>query len=419
MTDLPEPFDPTTAPFVASYDNLPDIPAIALLKSRPQWVSWDYEYREGSKPTKPPISPRSGFKASHSRPDQWGEYSEAVTRVVRSGLEGVGYVLTEHDNLSGGDLDNCRDEETGVIQPWAAEIISFAETYAEVSPSGRGIRILWLGKISEAIKCDPMGVEVYGKQRYLTITGDHIAGTPIEIREAPRTEAALRARVAKFRAETSAPAAEPTSSGDDFFRKVNTACLADLASWVPTIFPMARLQNGTQAYRVPAKSLGDDFQEDLSISPRGAVYFGVHDMGDPRQGKRTPISLAIEFGGQRDAIDAAHWLCDRIGRQPAFFGWREDNSAKGAELANSLLAKTVHQGRVRRHAVGVRRPDDNASTSMALWQALHSKIRHHNDISGRHRQNIACSGRSYRHGHRESAPRRLSGRIGACVGVEW
>ena len=40
--------------------------------------------------------------------------------------------------------------------------------------------------------------------------------------------------------------------------------------------------------------LGRDLEEDLSISPSGVKDFGVHDLDDPRQGKRTPVDLVME-----------------------------------------------------------------------------------------------------------------------------
>src|ERR1700678_3884559 len=182
MAELSSNFDPHAIPPRSSYDALPDIPAIQTLKSRRQWVAWNYEDQGGPKPTKPLFNPRTGFKASHSNPDHWSSYNDAVTRVIRSGLEGVGYVLSEDDNLTGGDMDGCRDAETVQLDAWAAEIIALAETYAEVSPSGQGVRLFWLGKVPSAIKCNPAGVEIYGSKRYMTITRGHIPRDPIETR---------------------------------------------------------------------------------------------------------------------------------------------------------------------------------------------------------------------------------------------
>lgn len=311
------------------FAGLPSIPAIEELKKHRQWVAWKYEFRNGpdSKPTKPPISPRTGFGASHSKSETWGTYQDAFERARKSNLAGVGFVLTDDDEICGIDLDACRNAETGEVAPWAAEIITLAETYAEVSPSGEGIRLFARGKPEKTIKADKAHVEIYGKLRYLTVTGHHVDGTPNDIRPAPQSIRALVARVEVTRQEqNSAPKehhASISNDGSDFFEQVNSAALANLSAWVPAIFPSAKLQQGTGAYRVPSRDLGRDLEEDLSIAPNGIVDFGVHDMGDPRDGKRSAIDLAMEYGRGKDVKSAAFWLCGQLGRSPEAFGWEE------------------------------------------------------------------------------------------------
>ena len=67
------------------------------------------------------------------------------------------------------------------------------------------------------------------------------------------------------------------ASDGSFFKQVNRAALANLARWVPRLFPRAHLQQ-TGAYRVNSVDLGRDFEEDLSIYPDGVRDFG------PRKG---------------------------------------------------------------------------------------------------------------------------------------
>src|SRR3712207_2969139 len=62
---------------------------------------------------------------------------------------------------TGADLDKCRDPKTGELATWAEAILALAETYAEVSPSGTGLRLIWRGKVEQTVKSDPMHVEVY------------------------------------------------------------------------------------------------------------------------------------------------------------------------------------------------------------------------------------------------------------------
>ncbi|OZA73720.1 MAG: hypothetical protein B7X77_09440, partial [Caulobacter sp. 39-67-4] len=73
------------------------------------------------------------------------------------------------------------------------------------------------------------------------------------------------------------------------------------------------------------------------------------DMGDARSGKRTPIDLVMEHGGAPDATDAALWLCDHLGRDPASLGWQDrlELEREGAEIAARLSANddgTVQRG---------------------------------------------------------------------------
>jgi len=45
-------------------------------------------------------------------------------------------------------------------------------------------------------------------------------------------------------------------------------------------------------------------------------------MGDANEGKRSPIDVVLEYGGAETAADAALWLCERLGVDPASLGWR-------------------------------------------------------------------------------------------------
>ena len=186
-----------------SFDNLPDIPAIAELKKRPRWVAWKYATRKKANgetyQTKPPVNPHNNRGAKVDDPKTWGTYEEAVACALRYGHAGVGYVLTGDDDISGHDLDKVRDPATGKLVDWAQAIVDLGETYTEISPSGAGVRMFWHGKLSAAIKFDAAQVEVYSTGRYLTVTGHRIAGTSDEIRPAPKTLELLRARVETFK----------------------------------------------------------------------------------------------------------------------------------------------------------------------------------------------------------------------------
>lgn len=231
----------------------------------------------------------------------------------RYDLAGVGLVLTGDGDITGIDLDHCISD-SGSLSNLAAESISYAETYAEISPSGEGIRIFALGKVEKALKDDVSGVEVYGTGRYLTVTGHQIEGTPSQIRTAPRTLARLAAIVADVRSASRSKGNDKArTAGEDFFRFVNAAALTRLDNWVPQLHPTAR-KHATGAWRVSSRDLGRDLEEDLAYHPDG-----IRDHGEEHG--LTPIDAVHRYGDAADAKAAAKWLCERLGLDPAALGW--------------------------------------------------------------------------------------------------
>jgi hypothetical protein len=160
--------------------NLAGIPA--ALKQRRQWVLWRYEGSENGngKRDKVPYHP-NGRRASVSDPRTWSDFAPVEAAAPR--YSGIGIVCAH--GLAGIDIDNCLDEG-GSPSPLAQHIITHAQTYTQRTPSGRGLRCLFDGKLpGPGFKDDAEQVEFYDGGRYFTVTGDHWPGTPqtVEPRE--------------------------------------------------------------------------------------------------------------------------------------------------------------------------------------------------------------------------------------------
>src|SRR5262249_37458314 len=117
-------------------------------------------------------------------------------------------------------------------------------------------------------------------------------------------DAVLNALVPLLVTKPSGDRARPKYTGK--FGAINERALANLDKWAKQLFPTAK-PTRKGGYRVASADLGRGLEEDLSLTPQGIKYFGVHDMGDRRQGRRSPVELVAEWQ-HVERSQAAAWL---------------------------------------------------------------------------------------------------------------
>jgi putative DNA primase/helicase len=151
------------------------------LKSLHQWA----RYTKGSRDKMPANLDGSAMK--------WGDPANWLTFDQVARFDKIGYFHSLESGVIGIDFDGCIDEN-GVIHPLVLSWIK--DTYAEYSPSERGIKAYFKGAIpnGKAIQSknvpwgDPeghTGIEIYAQKRFFTVTGNIVPGCPSEINEAP------------------------------------------------------------------------------------------------------------------------------------------------------------------------------------------------------------------------------------------
>lgn len=154
----------------------------AALKRFPQWVLWRYRPRgPDRKPDKQPVNPRTLANAGVSWPNTWTSFayaSAAYRRHSHRGLAGLGFVLTRDDPIVAIDIDECI--HAGELAPHAQQVIETVASYTEISPSGRGLRILVACPVFQD-NFRKSTMETYSHSRYVTITGHHLTGTPSHV----------------------------------------------------------------------------------------------------------------------------------------------------------------------------------------------------------------------------------------------
>lgn len=167
----------------------------SFMQTRHQWVVWKYQMVDGKR-KKPPFTPHNGRSASTNDPSTWGTFDQALARYARGDYDGIGYVC--NGDSTGGDLDKCRNPETGEIEPWAQEIIDQLQPYAyfEISPSTTGFRFLMLADLPFNYRKEGP-FELSYRSCYVTITGNHLEGTPIDLPSGTEVQNALDKIVAE------------------------------------------------------------------------------------------------------------------------------------------------------------------------------------------------------------------------------
>jgi len=142
-----------------------------------QYVVWKYVDRGKVKLDKVPVNALNLANAGSTWPSTWTDIRTVVaTYQAHEEMAGIGFVLTEHDPVVGIDIDNCLTN--AAPSPLACELLDRLATYAEVSPSGTGLRMI--------VRCRQLPVvvkrkeiEIYPSDRWLTLTGNRFNNHPI------------------------------------------------------------------------------------------------------------------------------------------------------------------------------------------------------------------------------------------------
>lgn len=156
---------------LSSVGNIP--PKVRALS----WLCYRFVPRDNGKLGKPPTHPTTGRNVAHDDPKFYLTFDQAMRALQANrpgNLAGIGIRFTGEGGLVGIDLDNCLPPD-GSPLPWAQEILSKIDTYTEISPSGKGLRLFGNGAIPEA-GGKHGDCEAYQDKRFLTVTGNVFRG---------------------------------------------------------------------------------------------------------------------------------------------------------------------------------------------------------------------------------------------------
>ena len=148
------------------YDRVPQ-----ELRDVRQWHCWRMGKNKDGEDVKYPVQ-IDGTSAKSNDASTWTDFETAES--ASQFYSGLAFEIT--DPWTGVDLDDCIDEQG--IKPWCVEILFRFDGigFAEVSPSGTGIKILTRGRKPAGSRSQHRfaegQIECYDNRRFWTVTGD-------------------------------------------------------------------------------------------------------------------------------------------------------------------------------------------------------------------------------------------------------
>lgn len=206
------------------------------LKAIPRWVVWRLQQRkdDSTRLTKTPYVATSGKHAKVNDPATWSTYDEAILAHKAHRYSGVGFVITNEDDIYIYDLDKCLNPKNFHLEAWAEEIMQELQSYTEITPSGTGIRVIVRGEIGSGVNKKKnlssydggnLGeIECYKEVRYVTVTGNHHPEYPKEIVDVGQKGSNLWDKIFKKRSKE-----EKRVLKDDRIKKLFEGDLSDYA----------------------------------------------------------------------------------------------------------------------------------------------------------------------------------------------
>jgi AAA domain len=174
------------------------------LREHPNWIGWKAVWDDAKhKWIKQPRFTAGAFGLLPINRQLGIDFKTAHANLAKAGdnLTGIGYLMNRPHGLVIFDLDHC--VESGKVADWARALLQTLGSYAELSPSGTGIRVVVKGDLADGdFSNHEVGIEGYcgSAGRFLTITGQHLKDTPYDVNEVPETTLdSIRARYARKR----------------------------------------------------------------------------------------------------------------------------------------------------------------------------------------------------------------------------
>ena len=189
----------------------------AYLREHGLFCLWKYETDHTGRRTKMPYNPNDPqYRARSNDRSTFAPMDTAAARA--NGFDGLGIGI--FDSIAAIDIDHCMKD--GKLSSLAADIVETMDAYTETSPSGEGLRILFLAPgfryddNEYYINNQKSGLEIYlpgMTRKYVTVTGNTLRSRDI-LDRADRLQTILDKYMKKPQQTTQTAAPMPGTPAD-------------------------------------------------------------------------------------------------------------------------------------------------------------------------------------------------------------
>jgi hypothetical protein len=191
------------------------------LQEGKRFVCWR-ERTRNQQLTKVPINPHTGNEAESDNPATWSTLAEALAFYQKHSnkLQGIGRMFALPDGIIGIDFDDCLDDGQNIIPTHVAdEWLPQLNSYTEISPSGRGVKVWLKGRLDlegrTGRRDAKQGVEIYQERRYFTLTGRRLPQFSANVEERQSVVEALYRDIFGVRKTAAIPTSHPPQALTD------------------------------------------------------------------------------------------------------------------------------------------------------------------------------------------------------------
>ncbi|WP_162354514.1 helix-hairpin-helix domain-containing protein [Natrialba swarupiae] len=196
---------------------------------RDQWLLWK-QTDDGRKIPRAPWETGDALRyVDAMNPMNWTSFQEAVRWQSKLPHDlHLAYAITRDDDVVFLDLDDV--VVNGDLSRAARDLVDEADSYAAISTSGTGVHVFASGRLSEDVKSltgslDETGdqtLEVYDRNRFVAMTGDHLEGSPTQLTNAESLLTRLEDEFASISSETPDRATGGPERGREELRELET-----------------------------------------------------------------------------------------------------------------------------------------------------------------------------------------------------